>query len=528
MIRLCVRATSNRGRMLSTSSTSAFVLQPLLLRRSVGCKFVSCRLTTKATASCGSECVSSMTRFGDAFSSEPGTVFPVVAVTKEGYASWLEVQSQQTKAWLSMVKFDPKNAGAFAILPKFSFDEVKAIDGAVIATGSEADVPWTYADLPNKLPGGQMYELRGDFNSDAATLGWALGSYSFLKYKSKKPKAEKPRATLNAKPSGPVSSAISATYLVRDLINHHADDMCPEQLEAAARSLAEKHDASCETIVGDDLLTKNFPLVHAVGRAAMQNKCKPRLIDIRWGSSSKPQVTLVGKGVCYDTGGLNLKPGAAMRNMKKDMGGAATVLGLASMIMQNKLDISLRVIIPAVENAISGNSFRPGDIVPSRKGLNTEIDNTDAEGRLILADALALACEEKPQLVIDCATLTGAQRVALGTDIPSSFCSNSETGRKLFEYSQEQKDLIWELPLHKPYRRMLDSNIADIKNSSAGGYAGAITAALYLKEFVTDQTEWIHIDHMGYNPSSRPGRPEGGEAQGMRALYELIKREFCT
>eukprot|EP00188_Purpureofilum_apyrenoidigerum_P000212 Plantae.Rhodophyta-Purpureofilum_apyrenoidigerum.ctg1085.p1 GENE.Plantae.Rhodophyta-Purpureofilum_apyrenoidigerum.ctg1085~~Plantae.Rhodophyta-Purpureofilum_apyrenoidigerum.ctg1085.p1 ORF type:complete len:532 (+),score=98.71 Plantae.Rhodophyta-Purpureofilum_apyrenoidigerum.ctg1085:52-1596(+) len=514
--------------MSPTGLASAFVLQPLLLRRSAGCKAISRRLTTKAAASCGSECVNSMSRFSDAFSSEPGTIFPVVAVTKEGYTSWLEVQSKQTKAWLKMVKFDPKNTGAFAILPKFSFDEVKAIDGAIISTGTEPDAPWTYADLPNKLPGGHTYELRGDFNDDAAALGWALGSYSFLKYKTNKPNRDGQKAALKASPSSLVSSAISATYLVRDLINHHADDMCPEQLEAAMKALAEKYEARCESIVGDELLVKNFPLVHAVGRAALQDKCKPRLIDLRWGPSDKPLIVLVGKGVCYDTGGLNLKPGAAMRNMKKDMGGAATVLGLASMIMQNELDVSLRVIVPAVENSISGNSFRPGDVVPSRKGINTEIDNTDAEGRLILADALALACEEKPKLVVDCATLTGAQRIALGTDIPSSFCTNSATGRKLFEYSREQEDLIWELPLHKPYRRMLDSSIADIKNSSAGGYAGAITAALYLKEFVSSETEWIHIDHMGYNPSSRPGRPEGGEAQGMRALYRLIQSDFCT
>jgi leucyl aminopeptidase len=307
--------------------------------------------------------------------------------------------------------------------------------------------------------------------------------------------------------------------MVRDLINVPAEDMGPVNLAVAATTLADAFpNADCSIIVGDDLLDEStyYPQVHAVGRAAAADRA-PRLIDLRWNADARETLVLVGKGVCYDTGGLSIKGTAGMLTMKKDMAGAAHALGLAHMIMSTNLDVGLRVIIPAVENAISGPAYRPGDVIASRNNITTEVTNTDAEGRLVLADALVAACELNPALIIDYATLTGAQRIALGVEIPAFWTDQDETADKLSRSSREVDDLVWQLPLHAPYRKKLDSAIADLKNSAAGGYGGAITAALYLKEFVKDSCPWIHFDMMAYNPSSKPGRPEGGEAMGIRA-----------
>ena len=302
----------------------------------------------------------------------------------------------------------------------------------------------------------------------------------------------------------------------------------PQHIEQEARSIASMHGASIEAIVGDDLLEKNYPAIHTVGRASDND---PRLIDIRWSPSGKsglPRITLVGKGVAFDTGGLDLKPANAMKLMKKDMGGAALVLGLAHAIMKTQIPVQLRVLVPAVENSVSGNAFRPLDVLQTRAGITVENGNTDAEGRLILCDALAEAVTEKPELLIDAATLTGAARVALGTEMPALFCSDDTVADNIIACATDVSDHMWRMPLHKPYRKMLNSKVADIASCSEGGYAGAITAALFLQEFVKDAPAWVHIDTMGYNLSSKPGRPEGGEALALRALYEYLRKSYAA
>jgi leucyl aminopeptidase len=311
--------------------------------------------------------------------------------------------------------------------------------------------------------------------------------------------------------------------LARDLINTPANDLGPVQLETAAREVASRHGASFWVIIGDDLLTQNFPLIHAVGRAAAS---APRLIDLQWGDPAHPKVTLVGKGVCFDTGGLDIKPDNAMLIMKKDMGGAATVLALAHMVMDRRLKLRLRVLIPAVENSISGSAFRPLDVYPSRKGLNVEIGNTDAEGRLILADALALADEETPDLLIDMGTLTGAARVALGPELPPFYTDDEQLAAEVARFASAENDPVWRLPLWQPYAAMLDSKIADLNNVSTGGFAGSITCALFLKRFVSAAKSWLHFDIYAWNPSAKPARPEGGECQAARALYALLAARY--
>ncbi len=299
--------------------------------------------------------------------------------------------------------------------------------------------------------------------------------------------------------------------------------MGPKELAAAARKIGRLHKAKLSVTVGDDLLKKNFPTIHAVGRASVR---APRLIDMIWGDPKAPKVTLIGKGVCFDTGGLDLKPSSAMLNMKKDMGGAGNVLGLAHSIMATNLPVRLRVLIPAVENSVSGDSFRPLDVIKTRKGITVEIGNTDAEGRLVLCDAIALAMEENPDLVIDCATLTGAARVALGPSLPALFSNNDALANDILAGGLETNDLLWRLPLHQPYSLMLKGDVADLNNVSSGGFAGAITAALYLEAFVKDSVPWAHIDMMAWNPTGRPGRPKGGEAQGLRALLQMLQGRY--
>jgi leucyl aminopeptidase len=316
---------------------------------------------------------------------------------------------------------------------------------------------------------------------------------------------------------------IEGVTLARDLVNTPANDMGPEQLEAAARGLAGQHGARFNVVTGDDLLTQNFPLIHAVGRAARQ---APRLIEFVAGPADAPKVTLVGKGVCFDTGGLDLKPSAAMLLMKKDMGGAASVLAAAHMIMSRGLNIRLRVLIPAVENSVAGDSFRPMDVYRSRKGLTVEIGNTDAEGRLILADALALADEEAPDLLIDMGTLTGAARVALGPDLPPFYTHDEALAGELHDCATAENDPLWRMPLWPPYDSMLDSRVADLNNVASGTFAGSITCALFLNRFVSNAKAWAHLDVYAWNPSSKPGRPEGGECQGARAVYALLCRRY--
>ncbi len=328
-----------------------------------------------------------------------------------------------------------------------------------------------------------------------------------------------------------ITAAAEATYLVRDLVNTPTSDMGPQHLAEAAQKLADQFEANCEILVGDDLLAKNYPMIYAVGQAngapgSVPTAQTPRLIDLRWGETGNPALTLVGKGVCFDTGGLNIKAATSMKLMKKDMGGAAQVLGLAKMIMQLKVPVRLRVLVPAVENSISSTSNRPSDVLMSRQGKTVEIGNTDAEGRLVLADALTEASSEAPDLLIDCATLTGAARIAVGAEIAALFCNDDETADALLEAGLAVDDPLWRLPLHDPYRAMLESKVADLNNIASTPYGGSITAALFLREFTQGQMPWIHIDFMAFNLRAQPGRPEGGEAMGMRALFELIQTRF--
>ena len=388
---------------------------------------------------------------------------------------------------------------------------------------------WTLGALAQSLPA-QKYELANSLSAEDATklcLGWTLGQYRFTRYKRTDANALPELAFPDNVDQHYITAAAEATYLVRDLINTPALDMNPEALAAEAQKVAKRFSAKCNITASDALDEANYPMIYGVGRAnGHDNAQAPRLVDIRWGNADAPKVTLVGKGVCFDTGGLNMKSSAGMKLMKKDMGGAAQVLGLAQMIMQMKLPVRLRVLIPAVENSISASSTRPSDVLMSRQGMTVEIGNTDAEGRLVLADALTEASSEQPDLLIDCATLTGAARVAVGAELAALFCNDDETAEALLAAGDRQDDPLWRLPLHAPYRSMLESKVADINNISSTPYGGAITAALFLKEFTAEQKPWIHIDFMAFNMRSRPGRPEGGDAMGMRALFALIQERF--
>ena len=348
-------------------------------------------------------------------------------------------------------------------------------------------------------------------------LGFALSKYRYTRYASQAAHAAELICPVGVDKAN-INAIISGEFLTRDLINTPANDMGPSELEEEVRKLAKKHKATISVITGDALLEQNLPMIHAVGRASAR---APRLIDMKWGNSG-PSLTLVGKGVCFDTGGLNIKPGSSMGLMKKDMGGAAHVLGLAQMIMATNLKLRLRVLIPAVENAIGNSAFRPQDILTSRKGLTVEINNTDAEGRLVLADALALADETPPDLMICIATLTGAARVAVGPDIAPYFTDDAGLSHVVATAAQNVSDPVWQLPLHAPYETMIEPGIADLDNAPKGGFAGAITAALFLKRFVSDTQKFIHFDCYGWQPSSAPARPKGGVGQGTRALFQAI------
>ncbi len=371
-----------------------------------------------------------------------------------------------------------------------------------------------------KMLADASFSLRGKTGLENACIGWALACYRFDIYKeSDKPL---PRLVL---PAGVdkthIHSMIEGLCLVRDLINTPANDMGPAELEKAAKELAGHHDAEVR-VIGEKVLKKDFPLVYAVGMASPR---RPRLIDLTWGNAKAPRITIVGKGVCFDTGGLDLKPSQYMALMKKDMGGAAHALGLARLIMGAKLPVRLRVLIPAVENAVAGESFRPGDVFTSRKGLTVENTNTDAEGRLILADALTYACEEKPELVIDFCTLTGSARAALGADIPAMFCNNDKLGAELQKLSMAADDPIWQMPLWKPYKKLIESDIADLVNSAATP-GDLIYSSLFLESFLLHDTDWIHLDVFAWEKSGKPGRPKGGADTGLRAVYALLEKRY--
>ena len=388
-----------------------------------------------------------------------------------------------------------------------------------VLAGADASDPFALGKLSRSLPPGAYAVGGAVLQPDLLALGWCLESYGFGRYG----KQVQPVAQLVC-PKGvdreAVLRAARASWMVRDLVNTPASDMGPDELELAARAVARAYKAKLRVVSGK-ALEKGFPMIHAVGRASPR---APRLIDFSWGPARAPKVTLVGKGVCFDTGGLDIKPASGMALMKKDMGGAANVLGLAQMIMAANLKVRLRVLIPAVENSIAGNAFRPGDLLTSRKGITVEIGNTDAEGRLVLGDALALADEEQPDLLIDMATLTGAARVALGPDLPPYYTDDEALAEAIAKAGREVNDPVWRLPFWQPYNRLFESSVADMNNAGDSGFAGSITAALFLKRFVDKAKAYVHFDIFAWTPSPRPGRPKGGEAQAMRALFEVIRR----
>ncbi|MDX1484982.1 MAG: leucyl aminopeptidase family protein [Alphaproteobacteria bacterium] len=458
------------------------------------------------------------------------TAVPVLTVAEDDFEAWCARQSARTRNWVRASGFRAR-PGSISLMAADDGGLERVLLGLPTrkdqSQGAEGGAVWAFAACPAGLPEGR-YRLAGRPGaglSDDAALGWALGSYRFTRYR----KSDRAPALLvwpAAADRKRVENAALATFLVRDLVNTPAGDMGPGALAAEARRLGRAFGARVSVITGAKLLERNYPAIHAVGRAAAD---APRLIDLTWQPAPRrrlPRVTICGKGVCFDTGGLDLKSTAGIKLMKKDMGGAAQALGLARMIMGARLPVRLRVLIPAVENAVAGNAYHPLDVLPTRKGITVEVGNTDAEGRIVLADALAEACRETPDLLIDMATLTGAARVALGTGLPALFCNDDSLAEKTLAAGRRAGDPLWRLPLWAPYRDSLESQVADINNISSGPYGGAITAALFLKEFVTAETPWIHLDFMAWNPSSRPGRPEGGEAQGMRALFALIEKEF--
>ncbi|MGC1505199.1 MAG: leucyl aminopeptidase family protein [Sulfitobacter sp.] len=441
---------------------------------------------------------------------------PLHILAEDQLEAWRADQSEATKNGLVSQGF----TGALGQVASFAGPDGTAAM-AVAGYGTEAARRrgrFHLAAAAAKLPKGD-YHIVSDLDVDTLTVeafGWLLASYRFDRYRKQTPLPARMVA-----PDGVNATRVqvlaTGEALTRDLINTPANDMGPHDLEQATRHLAGQHDAKVTVITGDDLLTQNFPLIHTVGRAADR---APRLIDMRWGHSG-PKLTLVGKGVCFDTGGLNLKPGASMALMKKDMGGAAAVLGLAHMIMALGVAVQLRVLIPAVENAVAGNAFRPGDILTSRKGLTVEINNTDAEGRLVLADALALADEDKPDQIISMATLTGAARVAVGPDLAPYFSDDPAFVTALETAANQEQDPVWRMPFHDPYETMIEPGIADLDNAPKGGFAGCITAALFLRRFVSD-SPYAHFDIYGHQPADAPARPKGGVGQATRAVFAAL------
>ena len=441
---------------------------------------------------------------------------PITFVTA---ATWADLRGRleaRERAYADAAGFEPV-AGRHLLLP----GPTGALAGVLFALEAADDPhkdllrPGALAGL---LPAGAYHFANVPHVARLGALAFALGCYSFTRYR--KADDKEIRLELPADVDGDdLSRLVEAVYLARDLVNTPANDMGPPDLEQAVRTLASRHNAGLSAVVGEDLLQQNFPLIHAVGRAADR---APRLIDMTWGDPAHPKVTLIGKGVCFDTGGLDIKSESGMLNMKKDMGGAACLLALAHMLMGSGAKLRLRVLIPAVENAVGGNAFRPRDIYRSRKGLTVEIGNTDAEGRLILADALALADEEAPDLIIDMATLTGAARVALGPEVVPFYTDDDALADEVARAGQTEADPLWRLPLWRPYDQMLDSKVADLNNVSAGPFAGSITAALFLRRFVTAAKAWLHCDIFAWNQASKPARPEGAECQAARALHALL------
>lgn len=449
----------------------------------------------------------------------PENAIPIYPVASDALEDGLNGLSAPMRKFASASDFKGE-AGEIVLLP----DADGALAGVMLGMGADTD-PWLFAGCAEALPPGD-YKIAGGYDAadaDAIALFWILGTYRFTRYRKntrKNPRLAAPKGA-NLEEARRLAKAV---FLARDLINTSAEDMGPHNLQAAVEAVGGEYGASVKTIAGDDLLKENFPMIHAVGRAAAKGR-EPRLIDLQWGDESAPKLTLVGKGVCFDTGGLNIKPASSSRLMKKDMGGSANALATARLVMEAGLNVRLRLLIPAVENNIDGSAYRPGDVLTSRKGLTVEVDNTDAEGRLVLGDALALAAEESPDLIIDFATLTGAARVALGPQLAPYYTDSQALSGALETAASDMRDPVWRMPLHRPYMQMLDSPIADMVNSASGSFAGSITAALFLSRFA-GEGNWMHFDIYGWNAEARPGRPAGGEAQGPRAVYSMLKTRY--
>ncbi|GAB1406812.1 leucyl aminopeptidase family protein [Thermomonas brevis] len=440
---------------------------------------------------------------------------PLHIVDKAGMAAWLDTQPAGVRAWIGAHRFDGGSGGALAWS-----DGDGQLAGAVIGIADIHD-PFAYAHAPKALPAGdwQAAAAPDDIAARALQLGWGLGLYRFSRYR----KHDIPASRLVGDFDEETFDLLAACLRVRDLVNTPTEDMGPDQLEAAARALAETHGATLHVIAGDDLLAQNYPAIHAVGRASHR---APRLIELSWGDAAHPHLAICGKGVCFDTGGLDLKTAAGMRNMKKDMGGAAHALALAGLVMARGLAVRLTVLVPAVENAVGPMAFRPGEVVATRSGASIEIDNTDAEGRMVLCDALARACELKPELLLDFATLTGAARIALGPDLPALYANDDALADAWLAAGNAQRDPLWRMPLWRPYLRYLTSGIADLANGSSTPMAGSVTAALFLERFVANGQRWGHVDVYAWNDSDRPGKPAGGEAQGLRAAWAMLKARY--
>ena len=453
--------------------------------------------------------------------SNTASAISITFVTRSTWDAVRETLSPPQRQFASANGFTAK-PGAYLALPGQDGAVAKILFG-IEDEGARFRDPFRPGALPALLPPGTYRFANERHDARLAALAFALGTYRFARYR----KADDSDVRL-VPPEGinvaEIARIADAVKLARDLINTPSNDMGPEELASSAAALANEFGASFGCIVGEELKARNFPLIHAVGRASAR---APRLIDFSWGDPAHPKVTLVGKGVCFDSGGLDLKPSGGMLLMKKDMGGAANVLALARMVMDAKLKVRLRVLIPAVENAVAGNAIRPLDVFPSRKGTTVEIGNTDAEGRLILADALALADEERPDLLIDLGTLTGAARVALGPDLPPFYTNDETLAADVARYAAEENDPLWRMPLWSPYDSWLDSKTATITNAPSGTFAGSITCALFLQRFVELAKSWLHVDIYAWTPSAKPARPEGGECQAARAIYKLLSERYA-
>ena len=442
----------------------------------------------------------------------------IVPVEANRLATWRANAAPEASAWVGNTGFSAA-PGSTCLVPGRRGRLASVLVG--VGTG---DDPWALAGVPRVVPAGAYHlDLRWSSRGlERAALGWALAAYRFERYR----KAAPPAARLFPGSGAAADSArvmARAVARVRDLINTPAGDMMPKDLAAAVSELATGHDADLAVVTGDALLDEGYPAIHAVGRASAH---RPRLIDLTWGDAHAPRLTLIGKGVCFDSGGLDIKPASGMRLMKKDMGGAAHAIGLSALVMSTALPVRLRLLVPAVENAIAGNAYRPGDVLVTRKGLTVEVDNTDAEGRIVLSDALTEGAADAPDLMIDFATLTGAARVALGTDLPAMFANDEAVAGGIADSGRDVHDEVWRMPLHAPYRTLIESKVADLMNGSSQPYAGAITAALFLQAFVPDEIPWAHFDIMAWTTRAKPARPVGGEAMALRAVFEFLERRY--